>query len=81
MPRVRVWGTLRAATEGRAEVEVSGSTIQETLERLVEAHPGLRPQIDRGVSVTVDGELYRNSWHTAVAEDSEVVLLPRLAGG
>lgn len=81
MPRVRVWGSLREATEGQVEVEVAGSTIRETLDRLAEAHPGLRPQIDRGVSVSVDGELYRNSWHTAVAEDSEVVLLPRLAGG
>lgn len=81
MPRVRVWGSLREATDGNAEVEVAGSTIQETLDQLVKAHPGLQPQIDRGVSVSVDGELYRHSWQTAVSDDSEVVLLPRLTGG
>ena len=81
MDRVAIWGSLRAATGGRAEVEVEAGNLRELLDRLAEAHPGIRPQIDRGVSVVIDGLVYNDSWFTPVRPDSEVVLLPRIVGG
>jgi molybdopterin converting factor small subunit len=41
----------------------------------------MRPQLDRGVSVSIDGTLYPNAWLTEIRPDSEVVLLPKVAGG
>ncbi len=81
MVRVAIWGSLRAATGGRAEVEVEANNLRELLDRLAEAYPGIRPQIDRGVSVSIDGLIYNDSWFTPVRPDSEVVLLPRIVGG
>ncbi|MEO1291531.1 MAG: MoaD/ThiS family protein [Pseudomonadota bacterium] len=81
MPTVGLWGSLRDAAEGRETVEVEAETIREMLTRLAEAYPGLAPQIERGVSVSVDGKIYRNAWLTPLAPDSEVYLLPRLTGG
>jgi sulfur-carrier protein len=81
MVRVAIWGSLRAATGGRAEVEVEAVNLRELLDRLAEAYPGIRPQIDRGVSVAIDGLVYNDSWFTPVRPDSEVVLLPRIVGG
>ncbi len=81
MVRVKIWGSLRTATGGAEEVEVEARTIRDMLNALAEAHPGLAPQIDRGVSVSVDGAIYRDSWLTPVEGAKEVVLLPRLAGG
>jgi molybdopterin synthase sulfur carrier subunit len=81
MVKVAIWGSLRSATEGRAEVEVEASNLGELLDRLVEAYPGIQPQIDRGVSVSIDGLIYNDSWFTPVNPASEVVLLPRIIGG
>ena len=81
MVRVAIWGSLRAATGGRAEVEVEASNLRELLDRLAEAYPGIRPQIDRGISVSIDGLIYNDSWFTPIGPDSEVVLLPRIVGG
>lgn len=81
MVKVKLWGTLRAFTEGRAEVEVEASTFKELLDALVATYPGLKPQIDRGVSVALDGRIYREAWFTPIRPDSEVVLMPYMQGG
>ena len=81
MVKVTVWGSLQNATENQAEVEVEAKNIRELLARLAEQYPGLKPQIDRGVSVSIDGQIYSKSLIAEIKPDSEVVLLPRLAGG
>jgi molybdopterin synthase sulfur carrier subunit len=81
MVKVAIWGSLRAATEGHAEVEVEAKNLRELLDRLAQAYPGIKPQIERGVSVSIDGLIYNDSWFTPVDPDSEVVLLPRIIGG
>ncbi|MEL6280296.1 MAG: MoaD/ThiS family protein [Pseudomonadota bacterium] len=81
MPKVGIWGSLRDATDGLAEVEVDAANVRQLLDRLAEAYPGLAPQIERGVSVSIDGKIYRNAWLAQLKPDSEVFLLPRLTGG
>jgi sulfur-carrier protein len=81
MVKVKLWGTLRHATEGLAEVEVQASTFKELLDQLSRTYPGLQPQIKRGVSVSVDGRIYREAWFTPIKPDSEVVLMPFMVGG
>ena len=79
--KVRIWGSLSAFTEGLSEVEVEAETFKQLLDRLGEEYPGLRPQIERGVSVAVDGWIYRESWFTPIKPESEVVLMPYMQGG
>jgi len=81
MVKVMVWGSLRPLTGGEAEVEVEAATTREVLDRLVEKHPGLKPRIERGVSLAIDGTIYKEDWFTPVKPDSEVVLMPRMVGG
>lgn len=81
MVRVRLWGSLRQAADGKTEVDVEAATFKEVLDRLVEAHPGLAPQIERGVSMALDGVIYREAWFTPIRPDSEVVLMPYMTGG
>ena len=81
MVKVAIWGSLRDVTDGAAEIEVEASNLRQLLDGLVEAYPGLRPQIERGVSVSIDGRLYNDSWFQKISADSEVVLLPRIVGG
>ena len=81
MVQVKLWGSLRDLAEGHETVEVEASNFKELLDPLAAKHPALKPQIDRGVSLAVDGLVYRNSWFTEVKPDSEVVLMPYMKGG
>ncbi|PVA11682.1 molybdopterin synthase sulfur carrier subunit [Pelagivirga sediminicola] len=81
MVAVKLWGSLRDLAEGQEVVEVEASNFKELLDALAAKHPALKPQIDRGVSLAVDGLVYRNSWFTEVRPDSEVVLMPYMKGG
>ena len=81
MVKVRIWGSLASATDDQTEVEIEAATLRELLDGLAEAYPGLRPQLDRGVSVSIDGRIYNDSWFQPIRPDSEVVLLRRLKGG
>jgi len=81
MVMVTIWGSLRGATDGQAEVAVDATTFIEVLNALKATYPGLTTQIDRGVSLSIDGRIYKESWFTPVTPDSEVILMPLMAGG
>ena len=81
MVKVAIWGSLRAATDGKAEVEVEAGNFKQLLDKLVLEYPGLKPQIKRGVSLALDGRIYREAWFTKINDDSEVVLMPYMVGG
>ena len=81
MVQVRIWGSLAAATEDQTTVEIEASTLRELLDGLAVRYPAIRPQLDRGVSVAIDGRIYNDSWFQPIKPDSEVVLLARLKGG
>ena len=76
-----IWGSLRAATDGAAEVEVEAANFKDVIRQLEANYPGLKPQIDRGVSLAIDGTIYREAWFMPVRPDSEVVLMPLMVGG
>lgn len=78
---VQVWGTLRNALDGLERVEVRAATIGELLQRLGEAYPALRPQLESGVSISIDGAIYNGSWFKPLDPKQEIVLLPRILGG
>ncbi|PPB82272.1 molybdopterin converting factor small subunit [Albidovulum inexpectatum] len=81
MVKVLLWGSLRQATGGRTEIELDARTFKELLDRAVEAYPGLEPQIRRGVSVAINGVIYREAWFQPIPPDAEVVLMPYMTGG
>jgi sulfur-carrier protein len=81
MARVKLWGSLAAAIDDQTEVEVEAGTLRELLDALARDYPALRPQLERGVSIAIDGVIYNDNWFTPIQPDSEVVLLARLKGG
>ncbi len=81
MVKVVLWGSLKPHTGGKSSVEISARTIRELLASLGDAYPGLKPQLQRGIAVAVDGVVYRDDWQQPINPESEVVLLPRLQGG
>ena len=81
MVAVKLWGSLRKFTDGKAEVEVDARDFKELLDELAHDYPGLKPQIERGVSLALDGKIYKEAWFTEIGPDSEVVPMPLMTGG
>lgn len=81
MVKVVVWSSLKRHTGGAAELQIDAGNVRQLLDRLGEAYPGLKPQLDRGVSVAIDGVIFRDGWLEPLKPQSEVFLLPRMAGG
>jgi sulfur-carrier protein len=81
MVQVMLSGSLRMAAGGRTEFEVEAANIHQLLSRLGEDHPKLKPMLDRGVAVAIDGQIYREDRFRAIPPGSEVFILPRMVGG
>ena len=81
MVEVKLSGPLKTAAGGRASIPVEAANIHQLLSRLGQDHPKLKPLIDRGVAVSIDGRIYRDDWFRAIPPGSEVFILPRMAGG
>ena len=81
MAKVVLWGSLKQAAGGQTEIEMDAKNVREVLDTLAERYPKLRPQLDRGVSVSIDGVMFRDAWFAPITPDSEVYVLPRMAGG
>jgi molybdopterin converting factor small subunit len=86
---VKIPTQLRAATDGEAVAVVEGGTVGEVLDSLYERFGELKARIAdddglrRFVNVYVGGEDIRflDGLSTAVADGSEVTILPAVAGG
>ena len=81
MLKVRLTGPLRAAAADQATVELEAVNIRDLMTRLLEMFPDLQQQMDTGIAVAIDGEIYRDNWGTPIPENCEIVLLPRIPGG
>lgn len=81
MATVRLWGGLADATGGVTEVELRAETIRELFRLLAERFPALEPRIEEGLAVSIDGDIYRDSWQQPLPPNAEVYVMPRIAGG
>lgn len=84
-----IWipGSLRNYCGGRREIRVPGATLRQVFANLEAECPGIREHIcdDIGllasVNVAVDGDLTELGLIQPVEPDSEIQILPALAGG
>ncbi len=67
--------------DGHEWVEVEASNFKQLLDALAEKYPGLAPQIKRGVSLSLDGVIYRDAWFTEIGPENEIILMPYMVGG
>ena len=81
MPRVVLVGNLAQLTGGVAEFDLSASTVQQLFRQLGELHPALAPHLEEGVAVAIDGQIYQDALLEPIGADSEVFILPQIAGG
>lgn len=81
MVEVHLWGALRPTVGGAPSVFVDAKNIRELFKKLGDEYPGFEPHLKRGVAVSIDGKIYRDTWDTELPNDAEIYLLPRIPGG
>ena len=81
MLKVCLSGPLKAAADGAASVSISAVTIRELLRELIEQYPGMQNQLDEGIAVSVNGQIFRDNWSKKIPAGAEIFLLPRIQGG
>jgi sulfur-carrier protein len=81
MARVVLIGNLAQITGGVAEFQLSATSVKQLFQQLAELHPALAPHLEEGVAVAIDGQIYQDALLEPIAPDSEVFILPQIAGG
>ena len=81
MARVVLIGNLVQLTGGVAEFQLSATSVRQLFQQLAERHPALGPHLEEGVAVAIDGQIYQDALLEPIGPDSEVFILPQIAGG
>jgi sulfur-carrier protein len=81
MVEVTLWGSLGAVAGGKNKLDIEAKDIRELFRKLAEQYPALEPYIERGIAVSIDGVIYRDTWSKELPRGAEIFLLPRLVGG
>jgi molybdopterin converting factor small subunit len=82
MPHVLMTGiAARKYTGGETEFHVEADTVRRMIAELDRRFPGLGEQIDEGMAVAIDGEIFQDAYMARLKPDSEVVLIPKIGGG
>ncbi|MBN1584358.1 MAG: MoaD/ThiS family protein [Anaerolineae bacterium] len=87
MATVWIPSLMRTLSGGRENVSVPGQTVGEVIEALDTVCPGIKDRlcheerIDPAIAVWIDGRIAPLGLIEAVAEQSEILFLPAVAGG
>ncbi|MET0486044.1 MAG: MoaD/ThiS family protein [Candidatus Rokuibacteriota bacterium] len=81
MARVVLIGNLAQMTGGVAEFDLPVASVQQLFRQLGALHPALMPHLEAGIAVAIDGQIFQDALLEPIGTDSEVYLLPQVAGG
>ena len=82
MPKVVITGDAgRRFTGGRSELEVAATTFRRLVLELDQRFPGLGRQVEEGMAVAIDGEIFQDAYAAQLRPDSEIVLITKIGGG
>ena len=81
MARIVLTHNLAQLAGGDSELELDAGNIRQLLGQLGDRYPALKPHLVEGLAVAIDGEIFQDAWLEPIPPDSEVHLIPRIAGG
>jgi molybdopterin converting factor small subunit len=74
-------GSCHQFTGGKTEFEVEATTFRQLIRELDQKYPGLGSQVEEGMAVAIDGEIFQDAYHVELKPGSEIVLIPKIGGG
>ena len=80
MARVHLPSGLTRHTGGVETVDVDAARVPDLIAALRELFPQIADRLEE-MAVAIDGEIYADPGYQALRADSEVHLVPRIAGG
>jgi molybdopterin converting factor small subunit len=81
MAHVTLTGNLRQFTGGVAQLDLEAANVRQLFTRLGQRFPALAPHLEQGLAVAIDGQIYQDALLQPIEADSEVHVLPQIAGG
>jgi hypothetical protein len=82
LPHVVIAGDAgRRLTGGVSEIDVEATNFRRLVLELDRRFPGLGRQVEEGMAVSIDGEIYQDAYAAAFEPDSEIYLIPKIGGG
>ena len=81
MAHVTLITSLQQFTGGVRSLEIDAASVQRLLTALSEKFPELAPHLDAGVAVAIDGQIYQDALFQPIGPNSDVHILPMIAGG
>ena len=82
MPRVHFSGqAARRFTGGLSELDVEATNFRRLVLELERRYPGLGHQVEEGMAVAIDGEIFQDAYLAQLEPESEIVLIPKIGGG
>ena len=72
---------VRDLTGGLDSFEVQADSVRGLIAELERRYPGLGMLVSEKMAIAIDGEINQDALGTSLDADSEVVLIPRIAGG
>jgi molybdopterin converting factor small subunit len=82
LPTVFISGSsCRQFTGGRTEFQVQANNFRRLVTELDQMFPGLGHQVEEGMAIAIDGEIFQDAYSAELLPDSEIFLIPKIAGG
>jgi molybdopterin converting factor small subunit len=83
LPRVIIasGGSCHQYTGGKTEFDLEATTFRQLVRELDRKYPGLGTQVEEGMAIAIDGEIFQDAYHVELKPDSEIVLIPKIGGG
>ena len=79
--RVSLSSTFQLADGPGSTLDVQAETIAEMMASLTDRYTDFAALLERGVAVSINGQIYRDDWTQAIPANAEVYLIPRIEGG
>jgi molybdopterin synthase sulfur carrier subunit len=81
MAHVVLMDAFKRFTGGELEFDLEVETIGHLMRVLGERFPEMKPHLEEGVAVAIDGQIYQETWTEKIPPDADVHLIPQIGGG
>jgi molybdopterin converting factor small subunit len=74
-------GSFHQFNGGNKELDVQATTFRQLVRELEQKYPGLGSEVEEGMAVAIDGEIFQDAYQVELKPGSEIVLIPKIGGG